>query len=682
MPTIGEAVGALEARLFVGRDGDLRAFETWLSQDTDAPAILNVTGPGGIGKTSLLGAFARTAEARGRVVAWADGRDIVATPDAFLGAVAPGAGSVDAAARELNRVKPLLVIDTFEELEELTRFLQLEFLPKLDTEVRVVVAGRYPLGRGWSAWQKFVRPLPLRGFSSAETVAFLERRGIGERALVDGIVDATGGMPLAVSLAADMVVQLGVRRFPSAREWPLVVRTLVERLLEDVEDPALRELLEACSVLRQFDEQTLAAVAGSEGIGRAFDRLCRLSVLRPGEHGLMLHEDIRRILSDDLRWRRPERYRELRTRALAHYRERVREAPPGEREWLVAERLYLWGNDLIQAMMFRTSEAEEVHVEPADGSRLDEIREVWERYLEQLGGLGEVEAAGFSVEDDRAWMERLVAHPAARLRVARDDGGVAVGFNSSIPMARDSIDLVRAHPVFEPLVTAYFGDRAAELADHAAASTCHYILQTAVTDARPEEAQAALLRDLIGLFVRGGVYMTTVASPERKRLCEAIGFRRIEGARVELGAEPAEGYVLDLSEIGVEAWLEAIVGGNPPPRRLTLEEVQDELQRILPAWSDDDVVGGSALAGLAAGAGGDEERSPAEHVRRLVEEALERARSGAGEEQEMALRAVELAYLRKSGSHERVAERLAVSRSTFYRLLRRGTRAVAAALRG
>ena len=34
------------------------------------------------------------------------------------------------------------MLDTFEELEDLTPFLQREFVPRLDTGVRVVIAGR------------------------------------------------------------------------------------------------------------------------------------------------------------------------------------------------------------------------------------------------------------------------------------------------------------------------------------------------------------------------------------------------------------------------------------------------------------------------------------------------------------------------------------------------------------
>jgi hypothetical protein len=500
---------------------------------------------------------------------------------------------------------------------------------------------------------------------------------------VKGIVQATGGMPLALSLAADMVLQLGVRRFQSAHEWRLVVRSLVERLLDDVEDPALRELLEACSVVRQFDEQTLAAVSGTEGIGRAFDRLCRLSVVRPAEHGLMLHDDIRRILADDLRWRQPARHRTLRTRALAYYRERARDASAGEREWLVAERLYLWGNDFIQSMMFGTGLAEEVYIEAADVARLDEVEAVWDEYVETLGPLAHrMEAQGFSAEDDRAWVRELLSHPAVRLRVARDAAGNAVGFNTSIPVCGESLDLLIAHPAFEPLLTAYFGHEGlSELPPTAAGTRYHYLLQTAVTRAMPEAAQAALLRDVIGLFVLAGVFMTTVMSPERKRLCEDIGFHRVEGARREQGPGPeaAEGYVLDLSRIGVETWLEAIVSGRRPPRGLARAELVDELQKVLLAWRDGDVLAESPLADLAAGTP-DAELSSADAVRRLVEGALGQARAGATKDQQRALRAVELAYLHKSVSHERVAERLAVSRSTFYRLLKRGVQAVAEAL--
>ena len=174
MPTIREAVDALEERLFVGRARDLEAFGDFL--DRPEPEILNVHGPGGVGKSALLAAFRRTAERAGRSVTAVDGRSVPAEPEALLAA----AGGVS----ELNRRRPLLLVDAFEELEELTRWLQEEFLPNLDTEVRVVVAGRFPLGPAWSDWQKIIRSIALRGLSGHDVKEYLARRGIEDAVLV------------------------------------------------------------------------------------------------------------------------------------------------------------------------------------------------------------------------------------------------------------------------------------------------------------------------------------------------------------------------------------------------------------------------------------------------------------------------------------------------------------------
>jgi AAA ATPase-like protein len=675
VPTIGEALGALEANLFVGRGRHLAQFRNWLASEGAEPSILNVTGPGGVGKTALLTAFERTARSAGRSVVTVDGRDIIPLPDALLNALGT---SDDGSIARLNRERALLMLDTFEELEDLTPFLQREFLPKLDTGVRVVIAGRYPLGRAWAPWQKLIRLLRLRGLTRKESEVFLARRGIADPGNVEQIVGAAGGLPLALSLAADMVQQLGVRRFKTGREWPLVVRQLVERLLEDVRDPAMRELLDVCAVVRQFDEQTLEAVAGRTGIGPAFDRLCRLSVVRPAEHGLMLHEDIRRILAEDLRWRQPARHRELRLRALAHYRNRSREAPAAEREWLVAERLFLWGNELLQELMFRTSSGEEVYLEPADRSSMGEIQGVWEAYVQGFGPAPD-ELGAFGPEEERAWREALISHPAARLRIARTAEGEAVGFSASVPVYEGSAELLLAHPVFSPLLDEYLGPEGMKTLPAAPEETVYqYLLPAAAVPDLAGPAQAALLRDVIGQLASGGVYLTIVTTPERKRLCEAMGFEAVEGTRARLGPGlEAQGYVLDLRGTGVEAWLEALIRGRPGALSLPWEEMEREVQSVLTAWPDDGALARSPLAGLTEAEG--DERARAKALRGLIREALVDAREAAPD-REPALKAIELAYLDRSVSHERVAERLAVSRSTFYRLLKRGVQALARAL--
>jgi hypothetical protein len=324
----------------------------------------------------------------------------------------------------------VLLIDTFEELGELIPFLTDEFLPGLDAGCRVVVAGRQgprQLSTHLHGWARLIRPLQLGCFSCVETEAYLDQRGITAARLREQLPRATGGHPLALSMACDLVVQSGIRDLGGAPAWHLVLRSLLEMLLRDVPDPLLRELLEAAAVVRQFDETTLEALTGRSGISAAFDQLCQLTIVRPGQHGLLLHDEVRRILADDLRWRRPEHYRELRLRALAHYRTRMQIALPQEREWLLAERLYLWEHAWVQTMLFGQDEASEVWVEPGtneDEQAALEIEAAWhQRVMPALGIVKYESDPEYSFGAHMADIANLLDLRGRRLAIARDQEG-------------------------------------------------------------------------------------------------------------------------------------------------------------------------------------------------------------------------------------------------------------------
>src|SRR4029079_5674648 len=153
-----------------------------------------------------------------------------------------------------------------------------------------------------------------------EARRYLLRRGVAHRPAIDGILRSSAGLPLALSLGADIVTELGTVDVSSTTEWHLAVRDLVSQLMHDVADPELAQLLEACSIVHHFDEPTLAAMTGTEDVSGAFAKLCSLSVVRAGDHGLTLHTDVRTAVADDLRWRNPEAYALLRERALQYLR--------------------------------------------------------------------------------------------------------------------------------------------------------------------------------------------------------------------------------------------------------------------------------------------------------------------------------------------------------------------------
>jgi hypothetical protein len=69
---------------FVGRAGELELFRSALQGSEPPFAVLHVYGPGGVGKTRLLGEYARVADSDGLPMVRLDGRTIEPSPAGFL----------------------------------------------------------------------------------------------------------------------------------------------------------------------------------------------------------------------------------------------------------------------------------------------------------------------------------------------------------------------------------------------------------------------------------------------------------------------------------------------------------------------------------------------------------------------------------------------------------------------
>jgi hypothetical protein len=673
---IEQAVREQDRRVFVGRAQELALFERWLgSRERSA---LSVTGPGGVGKSELLAAFQRAALDAGRPVAGIDGAAIPPTPSAALAAL--GHQTVEEAAEALGADAALLVVDAFEALGPVRIWLRDELLPRLAPAVRVVIAGRHPPappGRPADRWPLALRAVPLERLTREASRTYLARRGLTSSDLTDQIVAACGGWPLALSLAADLVEQFGVRRLTAAPEWRLAMRELVEQLLGEAADPALREMLEACAVVRQFDEELLAALTGSESPG-AFAALCRLSVVRPTPRGLALHDDVRRLVADDLRWRRPARHAELRLRALEHLRRRAAGAPDEEREHLLEERLFLWGNEVAQQVLYAGSEPGEVWIEPAgpaDRAPLVELHRRWQEHVRPA--LGRVRGdAEWDPDAHSAWFADLVATPSARVHVARDRSDRILGYDVVLPVCEETMPVASRHAVIGTAIEAYLAtEHAAPLAPDARSSDVRFLAHLGMSGLQPEATHAALVRDLLSVLARGGVVLCSLEDDEYRRLAQALGFRPLPGSQARFRDGEYLGHVLDLRRIGLEVWLRALLAGGPPPPTGP-GELAEELRDVLAAWHDDRRVASSPLRSLTGHVG----EPRAEPVRDLVAAALEHARATCPPAHEAALRAVELAYLDRAASHERAAETLHVSRATFYRRLHAGVDLLADAI--
>jgi predicted ATPase len=214
--TMDRTVGNLPDRLttFIGRDAELGLLDGLLARHR----LITLTGPGGIGKTSIAVELARAHGGEYEDGAWLIELDDLKDPSLVRGAVARALGLFDgtqgSAAEALLPFiadrSMLLVLDNFEHLleaaGEVTTILQ------ASPASRVVVASRAPLRIGGE--QEFpVEPLSVANEDASSIRLFADRAQMvrpgfdagAEQDTVREVCRLLDGLPLGIELAAARV---------------------------------------------------------------------------------------------------------------------------------------------------------------------------------------------------------------------------------------------------------------------------------------------------------------------------------------------------------------------------------------------------------------------------------------------------------------------------------------------
>ena len=197
---------------FVGRAAELELFRGALEAPEPPFSVLWIHGPGGVGKTTLLGALADVAAEAGAHAG-------AARPagDRAL-AVRPSLARAPADALDARATRPVLLLDTFEARPRWRTGCASEFLPGAARPARSSWSpGATRPAEAWRrdpGWRDLLRVISLRNLDRRTArEPSCARAGVPD-ALHDRVLELTHGHPLALSLLLDVLAQSGDRPPP------------------------------------------------------------------------------------------------------------------------------------------------------------------------------------------------------------------------------------------------------------------------------------------------------------------------------------------------------------------------------------------------------------------------------------------------------------------------------------
>lgn len=350
-----ERTPILRRRRFVGRDEERATFQQALAAKELPFQVLYIFGPGGIGKTSLLNEFIALAKQSQVAATYLDARDLDPTPTSFLNALSQALkiDPSDDVFKTLGEAPTrwVILIDTYESLAPLDRWLSQKLWAELAENAIFVLAARNPPSANWldeSGWESFLRVAPLRNLSPTQSQDYLTQRKIPIEQQ-QTVLEFTHGHPLALSLVADVIAQRPGSPFEPGTS-PDIIKILIERFVQKVPGPAHRAALEACALVRVLTESLLAHMlqpSGSrtsltiESAHELFEWLRSLSFVESGREGIFPHDLGRDALIADLRWRNPDWYKELHNRAREYYVEHLQSPRGGEQQRVLFDYIFL-----------------------------------------------------------------------------------------------------------------------------------------------------------------------------------------------------------------------------------------------------------------------------------------------------------------------------------------------------
>lgn len=681
---IGNLLAEQQKSLFVGRKKELALLEQCLSESEWS--LLHFYGPGGIGKTSLLRLFAQSIGPTRCL--YLDGHHHFQSPQQFLTQVRrawPTSTDAGDPPDEIDLLNAhatvhggiILMLDTFEKWGALEHWLRDEWFPKLSPLVKICSAGRYPLEDQWvrDGWHLFVQNIELEPLSFDEIQTYTQTRGIESKQIVASLQRFSNGLPLAVSMACEIIVRKGGTFFLDQKQKDHVIAYLVEELTSDLKESYLKRYTEAASMVWYFDHELLQSLLQEQISIVHFREFCRLPFVIQQADRWTLHDSIRQWAFKDLRNRMPQTFHRYRQHALKALTEREVLLPHKKTE-LAFERLYLHESDLIRDFQFQWDDRLRFRT-----CREDDFQFVEQLYLEYLHNQS-------NFIPDEVHLESLIRplwqiDPSAFYGLWREQELVA--FCSCILLTEETVQLFQSNPITAPITSRF-------RAGHRQYLLCF----TGVATDLEQDISGSLARALVHIIERNkhAEFLNLLSVPYWLNYLPLLGFKRAPWAdsTTPLGVRYL-GHQLDLRHEDVSAQISRIYAtmestatvekpaaldeaNHAPESKLSLEEATALVQRALkhfPLLPLHPEIIQTLLPILPEVPGDAATDRIASFFQDKVRHILDTFHHGSEEEQRF-YRILQHAYIKKMGTHEVVSEHLSIPIKSYYRHLRSAVR--------
>jgi hypothetical protein len=548
------------AATFVGRQAELRTLVDPLTANS---TVTFVHGLAGMGTSTLLEAVAAEARSRGISVVHLDCRLVQPTPTAVIAAIC-GQSDPETATRadlieQLGRAaRTVVLLDHWDAFRLLDAWFRLEVVPRLPPTVSLVTAGQHPPASGWRASSNpsaSVRSLLLGPLSREDSLRLLAQEGVVGPA-AEQLYRLTRGLPLALRVAAG-ATRGSLSPDLAAVALPELATVIAEMYLDPLE-PALREAVEALSVVRRGTSSLLTAMMPGADAA-VLGQLAKLPFVQVSVDGLALHEAVGAPIAMGLRGVDPTRYAAYRQAAWRVVDRELESARSSEVWRYTADLLYLIDHPLVREAFF-PSAAPQHAVEPATRDDLDDVASI----------------AGAHLSRGRAAMVTAAARTfPGQLRVARSVDERVAGF--LVALERGTLN---SGPLGgDPIVAAVRGHlRGRPLPPHQEVLVLLAALARSSGEA-PSEVSAALWLDIKRTYLDRRdhlrrVYAVIADLDGFLAAARTLGFGPV-GEPVSVDGEEYHVAVLDFGPTCVNGWLSGLargqVGDRPPPLRLDRE---------------------------------------------------------------------------------------------------------------